>query len=453
MRIKNALAPLAAALLGLPSVAGATELLKTDNASLELNGRMQVLGFGQRVDDPFRANGRVYLFLKQGRLGVSGRIDDFRYGVSAAFGGEDEIKATGGVTSGYSLGLLDMYGDVPLSFLPGSTYLRVGQFKAPYGRERLTDAGALMFAERSAQNLAFRVGRDLGLVLHTKAGPLVAGAGVVTGAGRNTPERYLPQRMGIPMVVFRAGFDGGVGEDVFAMPEGAAPMSAASRQKLSGEGVKTGFFVNALYTKDSQVGHSTVLQQKAVDIPLLLNKAWNPYLGQSLGELYQVGADAVVGAQVGPGYLSGELEANHGAYSNEQGRVAVTGGRVQVAYRYQPVEIALRYSAMLPSENFAYRWNAAATGQPANWQSMPITGAQAIQEVTPSLSYTFEKFPARLVADMPFNINAPVVVENGVGAYVLAEQPDQVSYAATKAGSYINRQLVINARLMLQAAF
>lgn len=453
MRFKNLAAPLAAALLGVPAAASAAEVLKTDNATLELNGRMQMLGFGQRVQDPFRADGRVYLFLKQGRLGVSGNVDRLRYGMSLAFGGEDEVKATGGVTSGFSLGLLDMYADVPVPLVQNA-YLRVGQFKAPYSRERLTDAGSLLFADRSLQNLAFRVGRDAGIVLHTRAGPLVAGAGVMTGGGRNTPERYLPQRLGIPMVVFRAGLDGGMGEDVFAMPDGAAPMSAAARAKVDPDTLQGAFFVNALYTRDSQVGHSSVLAQRAVDIPLLLNKSWNPYLGQSLGELWQVGADAVARAPVGPGVLSGEVEGNYGVFQNQEGDIRVAGGRAQVAYRYQPVELALRYSLLLPDAHFAYRWNAAATGQPANFQvTAPITGKEALQEIAPAITYTFENFPAKLVADLPIQVNAPVVIEQGVGAYVLSEMPDQISYLGTKAGSSVSRQTVINARLLVQAAF
>ena len=116
--------------------------------------------------------------------------------------------------------------------------------------------------------------------------------------------------------------------------------------------------------------------------------------------------------------------------------------------------ISARASSLeTPSSSSGSRTAPTRPGSPGIPGKPASPGSQAIQEVTPAITYTFEKFPARIVADMPFNINAPVVIENGVGAYVLNEQPDQVSYAATKAGSYINRQLVINARLMLQAAF
>ncbi|MCI0572264.1 MAG: hypothetical protein L0Y66_16030 [Myxococcaceae bacterium] len=57
------------------------------------------------------------------------------------------------------------------------------------------------------------------------------------------------------------------------------------------------------------------------------------------------------------------------------------------------------------------------------------------------------------MADLPIQVNVPVVTEYGLGAYVLTEQPDQTSYLGTKPGSTVDRQTVINARLMVQAAF
>ncbi|HZH78807.1 MAG TPA: porin [Archangium sp.] len=167
MRPSNLVAPLAAMLLGAGGVAHAAEVLKTDNARMDVGGRLQLLGFAQKLEDGARDNERLYLFLKQGRLNLSGNVDAWRYQVMIAFGGEEEIKAP---TPGISLSLLDMYVDVPISFL-GNTYVRVGQFKVPYSRERLTESGTLFFADRSVQNLAFRVGRDVGATLYTQAGP------------------------------------------------------------------------------------------------------------------------------------------------------------------------------------------------------------------------------------------------------------------------------------------
>jgi hypothetical protein len=427
MRTSKLVAPLAAALMTASGVAHGAEVLKTENASMEVGGRLQLLAFAQRLEDGARNNERLYLFLKQGRLGLSGNVDEWRYKVLLAFGGEDEIKAP---SPGISLGLLDMYVDIPVPVL-AKTYVRVGQFKVPYGRERLLDSGSLFFADRSIQNLAFRVGRDVGATVHTQVGPAVAGLGIFTGGGRDIPERYLPQTLGTPMVVLRAGFDGGLGEDVFATP---MPQAAPDKLQLA-------FFVNGLYVKDSLVGHSTVFNTKAAEKSLLLNGNWNPYVGQGptrLGALWQLGADAVVRAPAGPGVVSAEVEGNFGVYQNDYGDLRVAGGRAQVGYQWNPVQLAVRYAFILPDEKFA-------VGE------APITGRRALQEVTPSLTYQFSGFNAKIIMDLPIQIGAPVIFEENVGSYVLTEQPDQTSLL--KKGAPISRQDVIAGRMMVQASF
>ncbi|MFY0524358.1 porin [Archangium gephyra] len=427
MKLKNLAATLAAALLGVSGVAQGAEVLRTENASMNVGGRLQLLGFAQKLDDGARNDERLYLFLKQGRLTLSGNVDDWRYGVMLAFGGEDEIKAP---TPGISLGLLDMYVDIPVKVL-GNSYVRVGQFRVPYGRERLTESGTLLFADRSIQNLAFRVGRDVGATFHTQAGPVVAGLGIFTGGGRDIPERYLPQTLGTPMVVLRAGVDTGIGEDVFATRD-----LQAMPDKL-----QMAFFVNGLYVKDSLVGHSTVFNTKSSEKPLLINGNWNPFVAQApfnLGSLWQAGADVAARAPVGPGVLSGEVEANLGVYQNLYGSIRVAGGRAQVAYQWNPVQVALRYALVLPDERFA-------VGE------APITGRRSMQEVTPSLTYSFKGFGAKIIADLPIQLGAPVIFEEAVGSYVLTEQPDQTTLL--KKGAPISRQNVVAARLLVQASF
>ena len=200
MNAKSLMGTVAAAALALPAVGHAAEVMRTDNASLDVGARLQLLGFGQVVDDAFRNDARMYLFLKQGRLSVSGHYGETLFKVQMALGGEAEIKAP---NPGVSLDLLDLYADTQLPVL--DLRVRVGQFRTLYSRERLTDSAVLPFADRSIQNLAFRMGRDVGLALHGKSGPVVAGFGVFTGGGRDIPERYLPQNLGIPMVMLRAG--------------------------------------------------------------------------------------------------------------------------------------------------------------------------------------------------------------------------------------------------------
>ena len=427
MRTPKLAAALATTLMTLSGVAHGAEVLRTENASMDVGGRLQLLAFAQRLEDGARNNERLYLFLKQGRLTLSGNVDDWRYQVMLAFGGEDEIKAP---TPGISLGLLDMYVDIPVPVL-AKTYVRVGQFKVPYGRERLLESGYLLFADRSIQNLAFRVGRDVGAVVHTEVGPAMAGIGIFTGGGRDIPERYLPQTLGTPLVVLRAGFNGGLSEDVFAMPT----------TRDAPDTLQLGFFLNGLYVKDSLVGHSTVFNTKSAEKSLFLNANWNPYIAQApfnLGTMWQLGADAAMRTPAGPGVLSAEVEGNFGVYQNDYGDIRVAGGRAQVAYQWKPVQFALRYAYVRPDENFA-------VGQ------TPITGKRSFQEITPALTYNFSGFNAKIIMDLPIQLGAPVIFEENVGSYVLTEQPDQTSLL--KRGAPISRQNVIAGRMLVQASF
>lgn len=189
------------------------------------------------------------------------------------------------------------------------------------------------------------------------------------------------------------------------------------------------------------MGHSTVFNTQSSEKPLLINGNWNPFVAQApfnLGSLWQAGADAAARAPVGPGVLSGEVEANLGVYQNRYGNIRVAGGRAQVAYQWNPVQVALRYALVLPDERFA-------VGE------APITGRRSMQEVTPSLTYSFKGFGAKIIADLPIQLGAPVIFEEAVGSYVLTEQPDQT--ALLKKGAPISRQNVVAARLLVQASF
>ncbi len=399
-------------------------VVHTADADLNVGARMQLLGFGQSVNDPVDDHARVYLFMKEARLRTNGRYHGASFNVELALGGEESIVATTGV----SLGLLDLSANIPLPF--DGSYLKVGQFKVPYGRERLTYSGNAQFIDRSVQDLGFRVGRDVGAALTLHPGLLTLIGGVFTGGGRDVPpNHYLPEKLGIPELVVRAGF-GNVDDDAYALKNDLAPAET-----------KAAFFVNALYTKDSIVGHSTVLNVKLADKPLLLNGNWNQYIGQhplDAGTFWQLGADAALRTPLGAATLSAEAEVNWAGYSNKYGVAHNAGGRIQAGVGFSPVEIALRYAVLFPEKNFAAG-------------AMPITGGDPIHEITPSIAYFFDDQRLKLVADVPMLLGTPVVTEPKVGQYVATELPDQTA-VLTKGGS-IARQNVIEARLMLQAAF
>jgi hypothetical protein len=381
--------------------------------------------------DPIRDKTRMYMFVRQARLNLGGHFDGFKYRVTLGFAGEDEARAP---SPGVSLGLLDMYVDVPIAPL-GNTYVRLGQFKVPYSLERLADPGTFAFSDRSIQNVAFRMGRDYAVALHSNIGNLKGALGVFSGGGRDVPERYLPVVLGIPLVVARVGYDSGLYENAFA------------EKAQSLDGPKAGAFVNALYLKDSQIGHSTVLSVHLGERSLLTNPNWNPYMAKtpfSRGDFWEIGADIAGRIPVGSGAVVGEAEINRGRYSNEYGAIAASGGRAQLGYAWKPIEATVRYAAILPDRNMT-------SG------GVAITGGKLINEITPALTYTYSQ-NVRIIADLPILVNAPVVTERNLGDYVLIDHPDQTSLLKTAAGATepagtVERKNVVSARLMFQGSF
>src|SRR5207249_2034119 len=136
------------------------------------------------------------------------------------------------------------------------------------------------------QNLGFSWNRDVGAALHTYRGKFAGTIGVFTGGGRDVPQRYLPEKLGSPMLVGRFGYDDGVDEDMYDV----------SAQPTERGRVEKAFYVNALYLKDSLIGHSTVLNVRSTDKSLLINSNWNPFIAQApltQATVWQAGTDAV----------------------------------------------------------------------------------------------------------------------------------------------------------------
>jgi hypothetical protein len=433
------MAVLLAALAGFSPGASALELLNTkkdvviDDASLNVDGRLQLFGHGQIVKDPVRNDGRLYLFIKQARLRFHGNVEKVKYDVQLAFAGEDEVK-TG---QNASLNLLDYSFDVPL--FHESLWLKVGQFKAPYSRERLTNGGQQLFADRSFNNLAFRVGRDVGGAVYARGEKLAGTVGVFTAGGRDVPERYLPEKLGFPLAVLRAGYDDGIDQDLFDLD---ATIGQTDR-------VKKAVYANALWLHDTAIGHNVVLGLKTSEIPLLLNKNWNPYLGQGApdnidrGNLVQAGGDAVIKAPLCGGTFMASVEGNYGAFSNKYGRIELTGGTGTVGVAKSNVELAARYAYLLLDRDMT----------PGSGKKI-ITGRKPLQELTPSITYHIRKGRSKVILDLPILFNVPVVVEKGLGTYVLVpEQPDQTTVVNTKPGSYFARRTVVEGRMIYQLSF
>jgi hypothetical protein len=401
-----------------------------EKASVSVGGMGQVVGVGQHVEDPIRNRDRVYLYMKSARLRTSATYNDFKAHIELGLGGEEVVAAP---SPGVSLGLLDFNFDLPLHFISPGSYLRVGQFKVPYGREHLTYSANSQFVDRSIQDLGFRVGYDVGLAAVLSGGGFTGIAGVFTGGGRDTPARFLPEKLGIPMVVLRAGI-GDADDDQFKLAPQGFDDKGANEPRYA-------LFANALFTRDSRIGHSSVLNVKTIDKSLLLNPNWNPYIartGAVQGDFFQYGVDAAMRMPFGVNRFTAEAEANQGGYSNRYGVVHAAGGRAQLAFAHKSLEVAARYAVLVPDPHFS-----------AN--GVRLTGGQPIQETAPAVTYYILGNDLKITADLPLLWNVPVVTEKNLGSYLVTDHPDQTSIAA-KAG-IIERQNAVIGRLMLQAQF
>ncbi len=424
-----------------PALAGA--VISGEDFKLHIDGFIQPSWLVQRLDDPFRDDTRFYHFLRRARLAIHGTWDDLRFRLEVNLSGtESEIPLSpaGRPTWGLNTTLLDFYADVPLPWVEG-VFVRVGQFKVPFSRERITYSRWFLFAERSVVDRFFGLGRDYGGALLVRPeGPWSLVLAVQTGLGRNLPERFLPEDFGFPMVTLRVGYDGGVGPGLYEPAlEPALDATPADRPKFA-------LYLNGLYTKDTMAGHSTALNVRATDKPLLLHPSWNPYVNRyplHLGRLTMIGGDFVVRAPVGTGRLSLEGELNYGRYDNDYGRVDTLGGRLQASLYWKAVEFGVRYAFVRPDPAF---------GSHLNPKVPEPIGERLIQEVTPTLVYYYRKHNAKLIVDVPVFIDAPVAVENGIGTYVLLQQPGQITYV-TGAQNVLRRQTVVEVRALLQVGF
>jgi hypothetical protein len=404
------------------------ELYRSEHGTVALGLMVQVLALAQDVPDPVRSDGRVYLFMKEARFRLSGNHDNYRFHLEIGLGPEDAVVSKTGI----ALGLLDLNFDVSL-LGSKTTYARVGQMKVGYGREQLEYSGSTPFGSRSIESLGFKVGRDVGVALISNPGNLLAMVGVWTGGGRDVPpDHYLPQKLGFPLVAARVGYGNADGPD---------PMHLDADVVGVPDRVQGGVYLNGLYTHDSFVGHSTVLNVKLVDKSLLLNPNWNPFIAKgplSAGDWWQVGGDAVVRAPLGNFGVSAEVEGDWAGFANSYGAVHMAGGRTQFALAHGPLELAARYAILFPDKHFASN-------------GVTLTGSDPMHEVTPSLTWHLFGRDLQLTADLPLLFHVPVFTETDVGSYVGTELPDESALVGKK--GTVELVNVFEGRLMFQAQF
>lgn len=425
-----ALALAAAALATAPAPAAAATLFQSDDVTVNMHAYAQGVAVAQNVPDDVRDKNRLYLFVKEARLRWDGTLYGATYDIMLAPGAEDITPNTNS-----ALGLLDFSFEAPVMGFK----LKLGQFLVPYSRERLTDDPTMNFADRSIENLGFSWNRDYGFALSNYAGKFAGTFAVMTGGGRDVPQRYLPEKLGFPLVAVRFGYNDGVDKDIYHV---------SARDTDPGR-TKSALYFNALYTKDTQIGHSTVLNIRATDKNLLIDSNYNPFIARtpfSLSTIWQAGADGVYRAPMGPVAFNAEGQVDYSHFDNKYGQLSLKGGRLQAGISKAKWEVNLRYAALFLDTRMAF----------VSGTAFQITNDKApLQEITPSITYHYRP-GIQLTLDAPYLIKMLIFKEHTIGSYVMSEQPDQVTVIkpGTTAGTGTDvRKNVPEARLMLQLGF
>ncbi len=426
------------------------------NLSLNVYGRGQLFSVLQNVPDPRRDNNRAYMFLKESRLGVKGDYDGtFKYDLQLAFGGED---ANGSNTD---MSLLDFAADVPIKPLGENTVFKFGQFRVPFGREGLTDRGYMDFGERSVANLPVYQGRDYGMAIMATHGVWTGTLGTWSGGGRNVPQRFLPERLGVPELVARFGYNDGVDEDIYHVK--GVDLGVNRTEKAA--------YISALFTHDTQIGHSTALGVHTIDTNLMLDANYNPYLKNGgpnggvgnyalnsvgsadtmqRGDYWALGTDAAIRHPLGNGQaVAAEFEANWTGFQNRFGVLHMASGRVQGEYEVGPFGIGLRYALLSMDKKSGYLTAAASPAKGATNTNGNM--AKPIQEITPALAWHVKGHNLKVVADLPIYPNCPTFYDPNLGVYAFPD-PTAVDEVTVSGGS-TQRHTVTEARLLIQFMF
>ena len=454
-------------------------IAKTDKLALDIWGRGQMLGVGQIVADPVAGNVRVYEFLKQARLGFNGRYEDlFDYQVEFSYGGENQ-NSLQSMAGGYDL--LDFVADVPVKALGENTIVKLGQFRVPYGREALGDEGYQNFADRSIANLATNHGRDYGLAIMGTRGLWTATIGTFPDGGRDVAQRYLPETLGIPEIVARVGYNDGVDADLYHV--------MGTDRKLTRDA--KAFYLNALFERDTRIGHSSALMSHSVDGNLLANTGYNPYINRATipnlanatngicsgpscerGVLWNVGGDAVYRHPTGGGRaVELEGQADWGGYNNKFGTLHIASARAQAGYQTGPWGIGARAAVLSMDRKAGFLSTTANANADNGGAALPgTTGTgktyqytlgmgKPIWEITPSITYHFKNHTMKLVADLPIYLDDPLWYDHSNGVYMFGDPTgttQQSIMAASTATAPLNsmkRMTNVEARMLFQFQF
>lgn len=457
------------------------KVMDNDKGQVSLYGRTQEMGVGEFVPDPYADNFRMYLFNNETRFGVKGRYEDMlKWDLQLSFGGES-ING-----SNTDMSLLDAVADIPVRPLGDNTILKIGQFKVPYSRESLTDTGYMNFTNRSVANFAAFQGRDYGLAVMGSMGKLTGTIGTFTGGGRNVPQRYLPEVLGIPEVVARVGYNDGADIDIYHVQGIKRPGDLKRDEKA--------FYVNGLFMEDTRIGHSSALGVRTIDANYLTDSNFNPYIkwGDNTatatgglcsaitcmrGYMYFVGTDGVIRHRIDDSHsVDLEYQGDWGGYWNRFGVMHIASARGQATYSVDQFDIGLRYG-ILSMDDKAGFLTSGGSAAPNSQYGKQIGGTiagktvtsyfnanmgQPIHEVTPSITWHIRnKDYMKIVASLPIFLDAPLWIDRVDGVYNFTDPTpsgantlgtDQDSVLTT-AGNSTRRAIVPEGRMMFQFMF
>lgn len=397
--------------------ASAAEILNTDETQLNLGGRIQSYGVMETLPDEASDNPRIILFVRDTRLRLDGSHNNMNFELEMMLGGEaDDLinRPNRGDAASRPITalLMDAWGEIQLN---DNLALRAGQFKVPYSRENLTEGADLVYTNRSINHRALNVGRDTGIMLHGSMDNKFASLALLTGGGINQRVRYIPVKMGFPMTVLRAGYN--------TLDENPLQVKDLYPGK---EGVAV--YANALYVKNTKVGHGTVLSMRQHESSFMLS-GWNPNLTGTYGEtLTQFGADFAMQKDLNGKTLSVGAEFNYGTYDGDTGSTTLSAATARANLMLNDwLQVGARYSMFTPDENIGFLED------------------KGVQVFAPAITCHFSK-NLMLKADLPIMIDAPLGREDGLGYYNLVYQPGQTYLP-------VERKTTVTGRMILQFAF
>jgi hypothetical protein len=175
--------------------------------------------------------------------------------------------------------------DYYLDWNLGGAVLRVGQWKKPFSRQRLTSSGKLEFVDRAATMKAFNADRDVGFGFHnnyTKSPKFEWAIGFFNGQGPNIKVDNMS-----PMVVARAGYNHN-------------GIKGYSEADLEGGALRFG--VAASVMSDFQLADSEVDSSHSAEVDFSLKANGFASTGAVFADLDENGA---IGGHIQAGYLLG----------------------------------------------------------------------------------------------------------------------------------------------------